>query len=51
MNISLPDERKQFIDAQVADHHYGSSSDYLGELILKQRDVARLRAAMLEGLN
>ncbi|MBA3487285.1 MAG: type II toxin-antitoxin system ParD family antitoxin [Lysobacter sp.] len=51
MNISLPDELKQFIDAQVAEHNYGSSSEYLRELIRKQRDVARLRAAMLEGLN
>ncbi len=51
MNISLPDELKQFIDEQVAEHAYGSSSEYLRELIRKQRDVEKLRAMLLEGAN
>lgn len=51
MNISLPDELKQFIDAQVSEHGYGSSSEYLRELIRKQRDVATLRGMLLEGFN
>ncbi|MGV8942243.1 MAG: type II toxin-antitoxin system ParD family antitoxin [Lysobacter sp.] len=49
MNISLPDELKQFIDEQVSEQGYGSSSEYLRELIRKQRDVERLRNLMLEG--
>lgn len=28
MNISLPDELKQFVDQQMAEHAYGSSSEY-----------------------
>lgn len=51
MNISLPDELKQFIDAQVSEHGYGSSSEYLRELIRKQRDAERLRSMLLEGAN
>ena len=51
MNISLPDELKQFIDAQVSEHGYGSSSEYLRELIRKQRDVEKLRNLLLEGAN
>ena len=51
MNISLPDELKQFIDAQVSEHGYGSSSEYLRDLIRKQRDVERLRKLLLEGAN
>ena len=51
MNISLPDELKQFIDEQVAEHAYGSSSEYLRELIRKQRDVEKLRAMLMEGAN
>ncbi len=51
MNISLPDELKQFIDSQVNEHGYGSSSEYLRELIRKQRDVERLRNMLLDGLN
>jgi antitoxin ParD1/3/4 len=51
MNISLPDELKQFIDAQVSEHGYGSSSEYLRDLIRKQRDVEKLRGMLLEGAN
>lgn len=51
MNISLPDELKGFVDEQVAEHGYGSSSEYLRELIRRQRDVAKLRAMLLEGVN
>ena len=42
---------KQFVDAQVAEHAYRSSSEYLRELIRKQRDVEKLRAMLLEGAN
>ena len=51
MNISLPDELKQFIDAQVSEHGYGSSSEYLRDLIRKQRDVEKLRNLLLDGAN
>jgi len=51
MNISLPDELKQFIDAQVSEHGYGSSSEYLRDLVRKQRDVEKLRGMLLEGAN
>ena len=51
MNISLPDELKQFVDQQVADGAYGSSSEYLRELIRKQRDVRKLRGMLLDGFN
>ncbi len=49
MNISLPDDLKAFVDAQVAEHAYGSTSEYLRELIRKQRDVAKVRALLMEG--
>ena len=51
MNISLPDELKQFVDEQVSEHAYGSSSEYLRELIRKQRDVEKLRTMLLDGFN
>lgn len=53
MNISLPDELKQFVDQQVAEGAYGSSSEYLRELIRQsQRDKAAafLRQLIAEGL-
>lgn len=51
MNISLPDDLKAFVDAQVAEHAYTSSSEFLRELIRKQRDVEKLRRMLLEGFN
>ncbi|WP_127169584.1 type II toxin-antitoxin system ParD family antitoxin [Xanthomonas sp. BRIP62415] len=48
MNISLPDELKQFVDQQVQEHAY---SEYLRELIRKQRDVEQLRGLLLDGAN
>lgn len=51
MNISLPDDLKAFVDAQVAEHAYTSSSEFLRELIRKQRDVEKLRGLLLEGFN
>ncbi|MCH9826807.1 MAG: type II toxin-antitoxin system ParD family antitoxin [Gammaproteobacteria bacterium] len=51
MNISLPDELKTFVDAQVTEHGYGSTSEYLRDLIRKQRDIEKLRNLLLEGAN
>ncbi len=49
MNISLPDSLKSFVDDQVGARGYGSSSEYVRELIRKDRDRQRLRDLLLEG--
>ena len=49
MNISLPDELKEFVDRQVEERGYGTSSEYMRELIRKDQDRAKLRAMLLEG--
>ena len=49
MNISLPDSLMSFVDEQVSERGYGTSSEYVRELIRKDRDRARLRALLLEG--
>lgn len=49
MNISLPDSLKAFVDEQVAERGYGTSSEYVRELIRKEQDRANLRALLLEG--
>jgi antitoxin ParD1/3/4 len=51
MNISLPEDLKSFIDEQVAANAYGSTSEYLRDLIRKQRDIEKLRGMLLEGFN
>lgn len=49
MNISLPDSLKAFVDEQVAQRGYGTGSEYVRELIRKDRDRMRLRELLLEG--
>ena len=48
MNISLPDELKDFVDEQVK-RGYGTSSEYVRELIRKDQDQLRLRELLLAG--
>ncbi|MDB5703237.1 MAG: addiction module antidote protein family [Sphingomonas bacterium] len=49
MNISLPETLKRFVDDQVADRGYGTSSEYMRELIRKDQDLQQLRGLLLEG--
>lgn len=51
MNISLTDDLKTFVEAQVAARSYTSASEYVRELVRRQRDVEELRAKLLEGAN
>ena len=53
MNISLPDEMKAFIEAQMAQEGYASASEYLRCLIReaqKRQAKQALDAKLLEGL-
>ena len=53
MNISLPEEMKAFIDAQMAADGYASASEYVRALIREaQKNKARqeLDALLLEGV-
>ena len=49
MNISLPEALKSFVDEQVTGRGYGTSSEYVRELIRKDQDRQRLRRLLLEG--
>lgn len=49
MNISLPEPLKSFVDEQVASRGYGTSSEYVRELIRKDQDRQRLRTLLLAG--
>ena len=49
MNISLPDSLRTYVDEQVADRGYGTSSEYMRELIRQDQDRQRLRALLLDG--
>lgn len=49
MNISLPDTLKSFVDEQVSQRGYGTSSEYMRELIRKDQDRLQLRELLLAG--
>ncbi len=49
MNVSLPDELRAFVDGQVENGRYGSTSEYVRELIRRDQDRHRLRNLLLEG--
>jgi len=49
MNISLPEALKEFVDAQVQARGYGTSSEYVRELIRKEQDRQQLRGLLLAG--
>lgn len=49
MNISLPDEMKRFVDQQVREGTYAGSSEYVRDLIRKDRELAKFRALLDEG--
>jgi antitoxin ParD1/3/4 len=49
MNISLPEALKVFVDEQVSGRGYGTSSEYVRELIRKDQDRQRLRNLLLDG--
>lgn len=49
MNISLPESLRSFVDEQVSSRGYGTSSEYVRELIRKDQDRQHLRNLLLEG--
>ena len=49
MNISLPDSLKAFVDSQVTEGGYGTSSEYVRELIRTDQDRRQLRTLLLQG--
>ena len=49
MNISLPEALKAFVDEQVEKRGYGTSSEYVRELIRRDHDRLQLRNLLLAG--
>ena len=49
MNISLPDALRDFVEEHVARAGYGTSSEYVRELIRRDQERLFLRARLLKG--
>ncbi len=53
MNISLPDQLKDFVDGQVGSDRYSSVSEYVRDLIRddeKRKAQEKLEALLVEGI-
>lgn len=49
MNVSLPTALKEYVDEQATEGGYGSSSEFVRELIRKDQQRTRLRRLLMEG--
>lgn len=49
MNVSLPESLKAFVDTQARELGYGTSSEYVRELIRKDQDRLHLRSLLMAG--
>ena len=50
MNISLPEELKSFVDQHIQAQGYGTSSEYIRELIRRDRDCAEFHEHLMQGI-
>ena len=50
MNISLPEELKSFVDQHLQAQGYGTSSEYIRELIRRDRDRVQFREELIQGV-
>jgi antitoxin ParD1/3/4 len=49
MNISLPETLKAFVDDQVTEGGYSTSSEYVRELIRRDQERQKLKGLLLQG--
>jgi len=49
MNVSLPDQLKAFVEAQADRGAYGSTSEYVRDLIRRDQERFELRRLLLGG--
>lgn len=50
MNVSLPDDLKSYVDERVATDSYQSSSEYVRELIRRDKETQRFRSLIRQGM-
>ncbi len=49
MNVSIPDTLRAFVDEQIAKGRFGTTSEYVRDLIRRDQDREHLRGLLLEG--
>ena len=49
MNVSLPQALRDFVETQVSERGFGSTSEFVRDLIRREQDRVALRERILEG--
>jgi antitoxin ParD1/3/4 len=49
ISISLPDSLIKFIEEQISEGHYGTSSEYVNALISKEQERQQLHKMLVKG--
>ncbi len=50
MNVSLPDSLKDFVESQVSERGFGTSSEFVRDLIRREQERLHLRTLVLDGM-
>ena len=50
MNVSLPETLKEFVETQVSERGYGTSSEFVRHLIRREQARMKLRDLVLDGM-
>ena len=55
MNVSLPDQMKAWVEDQTTDGRYSNASDYVRDLIRKDKErrdsIVKMQALITDGIN
>ena len=51
MNVSLPDQMKQWVEDQVQTGRYGNASDYVRDLVRRDQERAQARESLYKLLD
>ncbi len=51
MNISLSDDLREFVEEEVREHAFTSTSEYVRQLLREKRDEEILRRKLLDGMS
>jgi antitoxin ParD1/3/4 len=50
MNISLPESLRSYVESRVASGHYSTPSEFVRDLIRRNREQEELEQKLLEGM-
>lgn len=50
MNVSLPDGLKEFVESQATERGYGTTSEFVRDLIRREQERGQLRALLVDGM-